>query len=130
MTDLTKYEGLTIPDEKHNPGELYKVERIGGHSFHIYYGYANGSTNEADIIPIYPDLINEEVYVEQGKHIGWRIACLLDDACAYYEARPDYGDDETCMACKYYTGRNEFMAVCSCPYRHKRYADKGKGGTE
>ena len=117
----------TVPDEKHSPGELYKVERIGGHTFHVYYGYVNGSVNEADIIPLYPDLIKEEVYVEEGEHIGWRIACSLNDACECYRARPGFFDDNTCMDCNYYTGGNSFMAICSCPCRHKRYADRMKG---
>lgn len=115
MIEPKKYEGLTIPDEKHTPGELYKTVRIDGHIFHIYYGYENGSMREADIIPIFPDLIKEEVYDENG----YRVACALNDGCEYFQGRC-LPEDADCISCRYYTGGNDFMAICSCPYRRSR----------
>ena len=111
----------------HKPGEFYKAERIGGHIFHVYYGYANGSTNEMDIIPQFPDLVREEVYMEEGRDIGWRVACGMNEGCEFYSAVTDFSDDGFCMDCKYYPDGHLDFGVCRCAKRCRQRWSTLKG---
>ena len=105
----------TMPEEKPVPGKLYKAICIAPHIFHVYYGYANGSRNERDIIPLFPDLVKEAVY-DSG---GTRVACGLNEGCALYASVSEHADDGFCMDCRHYRDCGSDFGRCMHKAGHR-----------
>ncbi|HAM16606.1 MAG TPA: hypothetical protein DCP91_12280 [Eggerthellaceae bacterium] len=102
------------------PGDLYAVCNVGGHELVVRYGYAGESTRVADLIPLFPNLVEEELYDEAG----WRIACAVNEGCEFYRGAEGFLDDGACMTCRYYPDDFPDFGICSCRCRRKKPEDE------
>lgn len=93
-----------IPGE----GELYKVIRIAGNTFPIYYGYYEDFEREHhEPMPIYPDFIKDPRYTENGMPI----VTAMQDACPHHIG---LSGAETCHECAHFQQMEDLMGVCRC----------------
>ncbi|MBQ7343729.1 MAG: hypothetical protein IJW53_03070 [Clostridia bacterium] len=97
-------------------GDLYKVIRVFGVEFALYYGYYDERDREArfnEPIPIYPNFYDTPAYAADGSPF----ATEMQDACEYYEGRPD---EDTCLFCPHFTRGDEMIGICKCGVRRKQ----------
>ena len=95
----------------HKEGELYRTFLIHGKSFSLYYGYYDDRDREyynSEPTPIYPDLLNEPQYTDEG----YPIVTMMQDPCRFYEG--DIETDNNCAMCKHFNKCEEFFGICSC----------------
>ena len=103
---------LNKNSEKHLEGDVYRDLDVEGKKFRILYGYyeefeRNGKYN--DPMPIYPDLINDPVYTDEGVPI----VTAMQDSCQSFESlRGDDGD--CCQDCAYFKKREDLFGICAC----------------
>ena len=96
-------------------GDLYKEISFGGHNFRLTYGYyaefeREGWFNEP--MPIYPDLMKEPRYTEEGVPL----ATAIQDVCEEYKGAPD-GD--SCSDCAYFRQQTDLFGFCYCLKRRR-----------
>lgn len=106
-------DGVSIYKE----GELYKIITVEGRSFEIRYGYYEDFERESEeVIPIYPDFIENPVYSKDGLPFATR----TQDACRHYRVREGYDGDGWCADCVYYPDEYEEIGICRCEaMKHK-----------
>ena len=102
-------------------GDLYKVVRVCGISFPLYYGYYEEIDRINPLskpIPIYPDLSRDVHYTPQGEPI----VTMMQDACKHF-AGGAHADD-SCGDCEHFGRCEELFGVCRCSARQKRATDR------
>ena len=100
---------MTGKDTLHTEGELYRVINVCGAEFALYYGYYEEQDREnplVDPMPIYPDLLSEPRYTQDGK----RIVTRMQDACDNYDGARD--GDEVCGECRHFKRCESLFGVC------------------
>lgn len=94
----------------HAEGELYKIINLHGRVFEIRYGYYEECDRQNPIVkpmPIYPDLIKEPIFTNDG----FRFVTKMQDACRYYKGKEVI--DKGCAECEHYRHGAELIGVCS-----------------
>lgn len=100
-------------------GDLYKILNVGGHTFHIYYGYYEECDRLAgglDPMPIYPDFTEQPRYTESH----FPLVTKMQDACPYYQG--DAGCFADCGECAFYLHGEDLIGTCTCPKNHRSQA--------
>lgn len=98
---------VNIPRE----GDLHSIVTIGAHSFELRYGYCDErdrSTGEPYIL--YPDLLSEPVYTEDG----YRIVTALQSVCEHYEPADGQEIEDCCYTCSFYPNQKSELGICGC----------------
>ena len=111
------YETEVNPKE----GDLYKIIKIGGHTFSIYYGYYGEEERlQNDIMPIFPDLHQEKYYDEEG----YRIMYALDDGCEHFDHKQEGYPSKWCLTCVLFPQEEDIdLGICKCEARRKSNPD-------
>lgn len=103
--------------EIHKEGDLYKELSIGGNSFRILYGYYEDFEREGhynEPMPIYPDLLKNPVFTQNGEPIS----TAIQDVCMHYTGRPE-SEGDSCSDCIHFKLHEDLFGICSCPLRRK-----------
>lgn len=111
----------TLPraDKPSQEGELYKIVNIKGKIFELRYGYyeeIDRASGEPDVI--YPDLIREPQYTEDGLPI----VTLMQDACRHFIGNKN--DESDCSQCAYFERCEDLFGICRCPTAKKNNTKK------
>ena len=111
-----------FPESSPSPreGDLYKEISVGGHTFRLVYGYyadfeREGMFNEP--IPIYPDLMREPLYTQEGVPL----ATAMQDVCDCYVGKEE-GD--SCSECAYFRKGIDLFGFCHCPEKQQKPLQK------
>lgn len=93
-------------------GELYKVIKIGRHTFELRFGYyAEFERASCEPVVIYPDLLKQKLYTEDGR----RIVTAIQDPCRCYEVQGRTERDECCNDCLHYILEGDDIGICNHP---------------
>lgn len=98
---------VPIPRE----GDLHSIVTIGPHTFELRYGYCDErdrSTGEPYIL--YPDLLSEPPYTEDG----YRIVAALQSICEHYMAPAGCEPEDCCYTCRFYPNQRSEIGICRC----------------
>ena len=98
---------------KIHEGDLYKTVTVWGKTFELYYGYYDEIEKEGkytEPIPIYPNLIKEPIYTDDG----YPFATEMQDICSSFLGRE--GED-SCFACRHFEKGDELIGICKCEKR-------------
>ena len=107
---LTKLLQSNSEQIKPKEGDLYKEVIVGGRLFRLYYGYYEENDRNSmfnDPIPIYPDLLKNPEYTDEGT----LIVTAMQDVCARYLGMQS-GD--SCTECVYFQSDAELFGLCKC----------------
>ena len=91
-------------------GDLYKTIKISNHVFDIKYGYYEETdrySKYSELIPIFPNLLENPLYTEEG----YLIATQMQDGCAHFEGEKNL---HLCLKCMHYKKVDDLMGVCFC----------------
>ena len=102
---------LSIPQE----GTLYKIIKLEGVTFELYYGYYEDKDRDNPLcspIPIYPDFIGSPQYTDSGLPF----ATDMQDACEHFIGKDP---NDGCFGCAHYKRGEEFLGLCLCEKRKK-----------
>ena len=92
-------------------GELYKVIEIGKHRFELRFGYYEDFEREyGEPVVIYPDLIENILYNEDGK----RIVTAIQEPCKHYSVAAGKEKEECCCDCEHYRYYGDDIGLCAC----------------
>ena len=106
LRDIFLYDTGQVPVPRE--GELYRTVDIAGRIFHLYYGYYEEFEREHhEPMPIYPDLIKNPEYTQEGIPI----VTAMQDACPYYRGT---ADGECCHECAHFLQGEELFGLCGC----------------
>ena len=97
-------------------GDLYKTIKISNHVFDIKYGYyeeADRYSKFSELIPIYPNFINNPLYTENG----YLIATQMQDGCEYFEGDKNFN---VCFKCSRYKKVDDLMGICLCGFNKNK----------
>ena len=113
---FTNIFGLTTAKQMNTPkeGDLYKVIELHGATFEIRYGYYEETDRQFEPIEIYPDLIKNPIYTNDG----FPFVTLMQAPCEHYKKCTD-DPDQDCGNCKHMERGDELLAVCRCPKNRK-----------
>lgn len=98
-----------VPAQKE--GDLYKIVKVRGKEFPIYYGFYEAYERDnpyMEPIPIYPDFLKEPQYTDDG----FAYVTKMQDACKHYDGKLERERD--CAECKYFFHGEELLGVCTC----------------
>ena len=107
LSKLLQGDGQSV---KPKEGELYREVTVGGKQFVLRYGYYEEFDRNSlynDPIPIYPDLIQNPIYTDDGI----LIVTAMQDICEYYHGT---ANGESCNECIYFRKKAELFGLCSC----------------
>ena len=96
-------------------GDLYKTITISNHTFDIRYGYyeeADRYSKFSELIPIFPDLINNPLYTAEK----YLIATQMQDGCEHFDGDKNF---VICFNCTHYKKMDDLMGVCLCTSNKK-----------
>ena len=102
----------------HKEGDLYKIITTYGKTFELRYGYYEECDRHSPLcepIVIYPDLLREPVYTDDGTPF----VTMMQDACNSYRGDTKRTPDTTCAECKYFRRGEEWFGICACPKNKK-----------
>ena len=96
--------------ERIKEGDLYKVLHVDGESFEIRYGFYEeedriGRFN--DPIPIYPNLLNELQYNNEG----YRYVTEMQDTCKHFKGKLLV---DICCGCSHFEKGDDLIGICRC----------------
>ena len=95
----------------HKEGDLYKVIKVGGHTFELRFGYyADFERNSGVPVVIYPDLAEQKRYSTDGQ----MLVTAVQDPCRYYEPVDHDQKEECCCDCRHYLSPGDDIAICAC----------------
>ena len=95
-------------------GDLFKIISLGGNTFEIKYGYYEDYEREhGDPIPIYPDLIKEPLYADDGR----MMVTEMQDMCRYASNKHK---DGFCVECKHFCFGEDLIGFCNLGKYKKR----------
>ena len=95
-------------------GDLYRVYRIGDHTFEIRYGYyEENERGRVEPLPIFPNLKGKRLY----SHSGHRIVTSLQQPCEHYCPKRPREREDWCGDCIHYAGGRSEIGICSCEGR-------------
>ena len=89
-------------------GEVYKVVTVFGRTFELCYGYYEEYERQSrfnELVPIYPDFINNPVYTDDGIPI----VTEMQPVCSEYDGD---GKTEVCFGCRYFNRGEELFGTC------------------
>ena len=119
MLSKLMQNGFPQPKDIPKEGDLYKVVNTFGRTFEIRYGYYGECDRNNPLlkgpVPIYPDLLKEPVYTDEGEPL----VTMMQDACESYCGNAKRTPDTTCEDCKYFNRGEEWFGVCKHP-KNKR----------
>lgn len=98
-------------------GDLYKVIKVFGKTFELFYGYYDESdrySKYASLMEIYPDLKKNPVYTDDGVPF----VTAIQEVCEHYQKVRDTSN--RCIDCKYYKKGEELFGLCTCSARLKK----------
>ncbi len=90
-------------------GDLYKKVTVSGKTFELHYGFYEEFEREYnDPIPIYPDLVSEPEYTDEGVPI----VTGMQDPCEHYNGK---FEGDSCASCSHFKSCEELFGLCTCP---------------
>ena len=101
-----------VPEE----GALYRVIRLYGCQFPVYYGYydeLDRKNPQVDPMPVYPDFIAQPQFTPEG----YRFVTKMQDACQHYIGK--LGHEKECADCSHYCHGEDLLGICKCQQRRK-----------
>ena len=106
---------MIVKDNFPKEGDLYKIIVLDGHTIELRYGYyADFERQSGEPVIIYPDLIKNPLYTNDGKPL----VTAVQDTCEYYTG-PKYSQKEFCCSdCTHYDSTN--LEIGMCQHHSKR----------
>lgn len=104
-------------------GDLYKEITIAGKTYRLLYGYYESFEREGPFnepIPIYPDLIKEPHYTQEGKPV----ATAMQNICEHYNGK--YDEDSSCADCSFFQSCEDLFGLCNCPQNKEKRNEQRK----
>ena len=105
-------------DVKAREGDLYRVIRVFGCEFALYYGYYDERERQSQYsepIPIYPDFHALPRYTADG----YPFVTAMQDACRHFTGAHA---EDGCHGCAHYRHGEEFLGICC--HRERRQCPK------
>jgi len=96
--------------EKVKEGDMYKVITLCGEEFEIRYGYYENADRLGkynDPIPIYPNLLDNPQYNNEG----YRFVTEMQDTCKYFKGKLLV---DICCGCKHFQKGDDLIGICKC----------------
>ena len=109
---IKKQKNLVIKE-----GDLYKVINVFGRTFELYYGYYEEKDRHSkynEPIEIYPDLVKNPVYTDDGIPF----VTAIQQTCKHFKKIKDTTD--RCIDCKFFQRGEELFGLCKCKARYKK----------
>ena len=103
----------TPTEPLHKEGDVYKVVTVFGQTFELKYGYYGEKDRQNPLcLPdvVYPDLLKNPVYTEEGAPL----VTVMQDACDCYKGDEPRTLDTTCADCKFFRDGEEWFGLCAC----------------
>lgn len=116
MINFVFKEQVETPTPVYKEGDLYKIIKVHGQTFELYYGYYEQCERDNPSIepmPVYPDFIKHPQYTEDG----FLFVTKMQDACEHYKGQSTEFNE--CADCQYYNHGDELLGVCVCPKNRK-----------
>ena len=90
-------------------GELYRVVQTYGHTFELRYGYYEECDRSGPPDVLYPNLIEEPRYSQEG----YPLATRMQDACPYFLSKQKRRADPICGECRYFCPGEDWFGICT-----------------
>ena len=116
---MNRNTSLPPPNEPRE-GDVYAVVEVFGKIFELRYGYYDDRDRTGPPDVIYPDLLKDPVYTEDG----CPLVTMMQDACPHYKGSAGRPDDAICGECRCFVRGEEWFGLCRSPKNRREETPK------